>query len=372
MRVPRRWIEPEEYARGGPAVWHGAYPAVGRVSRTPPVCYGPRTADFESTVDPIPALGVLELPGGRVVGREGWIVSADGYLFPRHTWWGINVEDMRRRLPRHRQRVKRLKGTVLSLATRSAATNYGHFLLDGLGRLALVEAAGLSLADVDHFYCAVPWERSKRLLERAGVRLDRCLWAEDGVAVQADRLLSPTFPGTRRNYQPWLVEYLQRTLLDDRTPGSRRLYVQRTVNRRVINEEELLPTLLERGFEIYDPAGSADSARDFASAEVVVGPHGAGLADLAFCAPGTGVLELLPESHVMPFWYTLSDAARLRYGYLISDWVQPAEIDHTRFDFHVDPDEFRAALDDTLQAIRPAQPPAGSVPPDRRIERPVG
>jgi hypothetical protein len=351
IRMPRRWIEPEECALRYGGTWHLAYAAAGRVSRTPPVQYGPRTADFESPVDPVPALGVLELPRGYVVGREGWIVSREGYLLPRHAWTGINVDEMQRNMPRRRQRVVRLKGTVLSIATRSADANYGHFLLDGIGRLALVEKAGLSLAEVDHFYCAVPFERSKQLLERAGVRLDRCVWAQDGVAVQAERLLAPTFPGTRRNYQPWLVDFLQRALLGERPVRSRRLYVQRKETRLVINEEELLPLLVERGFEIYDPGASADSPADFAAAEIVVGPHGAGLADLAFCAPGTAVLELIPESHVMPYWYTLSEAARLRYGYLVSDWVRSTPAGRSKDDLHVDPGLFMAALDDTVKSI---------------------
>ena len=77
-------------------------------------------------------------------------------------------------------------------------------------------------------------------------------------------------------------------------------------------------------------------------------------ADLAFCAPGTAVLELLPESHVMPYWYTVSEAARLRYGYLMSDWVQAAPGGLSKDDLHVDPGFFLAALDDTVKSISTA------------------
>jgi hypothetical protein len=75
--------------------------------------------------------------------------------------------------------------------------------------------------------------------------------------------------------------------------------------------------LNEAGFEIYDPSRHLDPWLDFSQATAVIGPHGAGLTDLAFCLPGTAVLELLPSDHVYPYYCSLSQAAGLRYGYLI-------------------------------------------------------
>jgi hypothetical protein len=351
--VPRTTIGSQEYARRYSGRWHTAYPAAGRVSRRPPIQYGSRIADFDSPVDPVPELGVLELPRGNVVGVEGWIVSREGDLLPEHTWYGTHTAEMEHRLRRGRQphRVERVGGTALSLGTRSADSNYGHFLLDSVGRLALVEKAGIRMDGIDHVVGAVPSERARRILKRAGVPLDRFIVAREGVSIQPDVLLAPTFPGTRRNYQPWLVEFLRKT---GPAPAAadvagRRLYIQRKATRRVLNEAQLLPTLEEHGFEIYDPAEHPDPPADFAAASIVVGAHGAGLADLAFCRPGTCVLELIPEDHVMPYWYTVSEAGGLRYGYLIGD-VHPSPLGASKSDLTVDVNDFGVALADTVAA----------------------
>lgn len=341
----------QEYARRYSGRWHLAYPSAGRVKRHPPIQYGSRVADFDSPVDPIPDLGVLELTRGNVVGLEGWIVSREGQLLPEQTWYGIHTAEMEHRLRRGRQpqQVVRVRGTALSLATRSASTNYGHFLLDSVGRLALVEKAGIRMDSIDHVVGAVPSEAAKRILQRAGVPLDRLIMATDGVAIQPDILLAPTFPGTRRNYLPWLVEFLRNMPLSVGEQRRRRLYIQRRASRRILNEAELLPILDQHGFEIYDPVEHDDPPADFAAASVVVGAHGAGLADLAFCRPGTAVLELIPEDHVMPYWFTLAEAGRLRYGYLIGD-AHPIARGASNSDLSVNAHDFEVALADTVRA----------------------
>ena len=201
---------------------------------------------------------------------------------------------------------------------------------------------------IDHVIGAVPNQAAMRIVARAGVPLDRFVVATDGVSIQPDVLLAPTFPGTRRNYQPWLVEFLRSTITAPAHAG-RRLYIQRKATRRVLNEAELLPVLAANGFELYDPGEHDDPPSDFAAAAIVVGAHGAGLADLAFCRPGTCVLELIPEDHVMPYWYTVSEAGGLRYGYLVGD-AHPSPLGASKSDLTVDAQDFSAALADTVRA----------------------
>ena len=111
----------------------------------------------------------------------------------------------------------------------------------------------------------------------------------------------------------------------------------------------MLPILDEFGFEVYRPgATSEDPRRVFAEATVVAGGHGAGLTDLAFCRPGTAVLELFPDSHVRAYYWTLALSAGLRYGYLIGDAEPGPKGNPSKYDYRIDPDEFRAALEATV------------------------
>ncbi len=81
-----------------------------------------------------------------------------------------------------------------------------------------------------------------------------------------------------------------------------KIYVWRidTPNRPMINETELVRILVENGF--LPVIGSSMSIEEkincFRNAKLVVGAHGAGLANVAFCKPGTAVYELSPEHHI--------------------------------------------------------------------------
>jgi hypothetical protein len=89
-----------------------------------------------------------------------------------------------------------------------------------------------------------------------------------------------------------------------------RIYISRTLpSARVIaNEEELLPGLLEMGFQVcrLENMTFEEQVRLFRNAEVVVGPHGAGFTNLIFSKPGTRVVEILTKGHERRCYWTLS------------------------------------------------------------------
>jgi capsular polysaccharide biosynthesis protein len=104
---------------------------------------------------------------------------------------------------------------------------------------------------------------------------------------------------------------------------------------------------MKYGFEIYDPTEHIESHRDFAEAAIVVGGSGSGLTGLAFCQPGTKVLELIPTDHVYPYYYTLCDAAGLEYGCLVCQSVHERGQDPwgpSSYNFNVNENEFESAL----------------------------
>jgi hypothetical protein len=81
-----------------------------------------------------------------------------------------------------------------------------------------------------------------------------------------------------------------------------RLYVSRLADRhrRAGGEADLIAGLRRRGFTIATPAEMTlqDQIRAFRGARLVVGPHGAGMANIAFCRPGTAVYDLMPEHFI--------------------------------------------------------------------------
>jgi hypothetical protein len=349
----RRLVSPAslptfDYLGRYPGRWHVAR-AAEPLEWPAPQGFGSRTIEFDlpsTTAE----FGVLEIDEGRVFGVHGWVIGAGGTVLPELSWYGGPSD--RIRIPRRLPAPRRLSGSCLSLVSDWSCRNYAHFLLDGLGRLSLFLDAGFTLGEVDHVYCPTPPSpAAAQLLDRFAIPREKRVWANSETLVQADLLFVPSLPATSLTYPSWLPSFLRRAAEAPGTrPPTRRLYVSRRGHsRRVASEEGLRPLLLKRGFEMYDPAEHADQPAAFSEAAVVVGAHGAGLANLAFCRPGTKVLELLPTDNVYPFYYSLAVAGGLHYAYLAgaSRGERPTgAFGPSPFDFDIDPEDLAAALDE--------------------------
>ena len=99
-------------------------------------------------------------------------------------------------------------------------------------------------------------------------------------------------------------------------PG-RRIYVARTdaAARRMRSEAALIDRLAAAGFEIVVPGALTfhQQAAVFREAALVVGAHGAGMANIVFCERGAFVLELMPAHNANGCYRTVAALCGLRY-----------------------------------------------------------
>lgn len=104
----------------------------------------------------------------------------------------------------------------------------------------------------------------------------------------------------------------------------RHVYISRADadRRRVRNRDEMLESLAADGFEQYtlSSLSFADQIRLFLEADVVVAPHGAGFANLAF-ASDCAVVELF-GAKVKPTYWLLAGALGLEYEYHLCEPVE--------------------------------------------------
>jgi capsular polysaccharide biosynthesis protein len=208
--------------------------------------------------------------------------------------------------------------------------SYYHFLLDILPRLAALETPGVP--EPDRWYAPLQHPFQREILELAGFLPRADVIDSDLVPhVRADMLLVPGFPDNHLRTPPWTVEFIRDRLRHpsvERVPG-RRIWVTRgndRNNRTVANEPEVLEMLTDRGFEVVDPGSLsvADQIRTFGEAEWIVGPHGAGLANLAFASPGASVIELFAPDYVQTCYWKLADCVPgLAYRYLVAPGDPP-------------------------------------------------
>lgn len=245
-------------------------------------------------------------------------------------------------------------GHVVSLLTGGGgATNYAHWLYDVLPRFHLLQQAGLVREDSQ--YLVPPLDREFKLvtLERLGIDAGRCIEISGPVLVEAERLAASAGHRNHGRVEPWIPQFLRSAFLREGRQTGRRLYVNRrdTKLRRVLNEEQLESALAARGFvsisaSDYDFQDKMDLYR---SAEIVVAPHGAGLANIAFCAPGTQIVEIHGDDWSDP-WY--GDAARgvglhhtaIKGFRTVSSPLLPDIVRH----LHVDVEQVIAVVDGVL------------------------
>jgi Glycosyltransferase 61 len=98
-----------------------------------------------------------------------------------------------------------------------------------------------------------------------------------------------------------LAEYRDLMLKCISNEQKRRIYIARTnkMNRKLINEEELIEIFVKHGFEIVYPENYSfeDQINLFNSAEAIAGPAGAAFSNLIFCQSGTKVINFLAEEN---------------------------------------------------------------------------
>jgi capsular polysaccharide biosynthesis protein len=291
---------------------------------------------------------VLELERGRVVGAHGWVMTDGGAVISELSWYGGPSE--RIRVPRAFAVTAEVRGSCLSLVSDWSCRNFAHFLLDGLGRLAVFADAGFTLDHVDHVYCPTPPSAAAaQLLERFGIPSKKRIFAGPNVAVRADVLYAPSLPAAALSYPPWLAQFVRRAagVVGGDVPD-RRLYVSRRgYGRHAVSEGDVEALVAARGFEIYDATDAHSRPEDFDMAEAVVGAHGAGLANIVFCRPGARVLEIVPTDNAYPFYLSLARGAGLDYSCLVAPSVgerRPDAFGPSPYDFEIELDELAAAL----------------------------
>lgn len=264
------------------------------------------------------------IPEGRIWGSSGAILSPEGKLI-----FDLSQEydsELNRMLEAEEHpvfqtwndpKLQHLEGTAAVL-TFCGSHNYFHWMYDVIPRLAMLHASGAS------YSCIImnpnPYgpfvEQTWAML---GISESFVIRIKPESYYQADRLIVPSLM-MNSHYPPWATDTLRKFLLPHRDTtliSPERIYISRgkTITRRVVNEEDVIHCLKEFNVvPIYlEDWTVAEQIQIFASAELIVGPHGAGLANLAFCQPGTRVIEIFHAQHIVPTYWMISNHNDLDY-----------------------------------------------------------
>jgi len=237
-------------------------------------------------------------------------------------------------------------GTAVSLCSMWGH-GYFHWLLEVLPKLLLIERAGYRFDEIDLFLVR---QRDPQLLEfleffgipgerifdwqRAPQLLPRHLIAVSSLE-HYDYLQNPTGIAI----EPWASRAMHdRFSLPRPAAGTgRRIYIDREHAkwRRVINNTAVKAALAPYGFEFLalEKLNLAHKQALFASAEMIVGPAGAGFANLLFCHPGTQALIFYQQGFETNSFWSLCNNNQLGHFHLVcasaADWY-PSEHANTQ------------------------------------------
>ena len=278
-------------------------------------------ASRRETIDRV---GVIELPGGRVLGPHHAVITITGDFVEEICWYFNTSRPSEHPMYLHPFPPPpiHVPGRLGVLASRGDRVYY-HFLMDVLPRLGVLEQCP-EVAPPDRWYVPANLPFQRQLLDLIGIGADQRIDSSQAPHVQAECLVVPGLPGTNVQNPAWAVAFLRERLLPpgiERVRG-RNLYVTRgdSPNNRIVrNEDEVLRALDDRGFRRIDPGEMSvvDQIRAFAEADVIVSAHGSALANIVFASAGACLIELFPRGHVVPdYWKLACGVPGLEYRYL--------------------------------------------------------
>jgi hypothetical protein len=161
--------------------------------------------------------------------------------------------------------------------------------------------------------------------------------------------LIPSHTDQHRDFE-WLTNTILENVCteensEEESDNGNNIYISRAnaVERRVVNEKEVVDMLSQYGFSSYrlEERTVAENVRLFANADVIVGPHGAGLTDIIFSSDAT-VIELFGYQSVekKPTYKKLSDIIGVDY--------ESMQCTANSVDMIVDVDELENRVSDAL------------------------
>ncbi len=124
----------------------------------------------------------------------------------------------------------------------------------------------------------------------------------------------------------WLQQRILSHIIDshDQNMYAKRIFISRRQAsfRKILNEDEVIESLSLMGFTAYilESMSFSEQVKLFFGAEIVVGPHGAGLTNVIFSRQAA-VLELFGSpDYIRPEYFQIASSLGLRYGFMICEF----------------------------------------------------
>lgn len=265
--------------------------------------------------------------GGYVFDETGRLIKEASHKYREQHQWGL-VSRPYSLFPE----VKKFNCQV-GILTASNHQIYWHWLFEVLPRFGMMEKIGKK---PEKYYVQKRYRFQRESLDLLGeVSPEAIIDCEQFPVISGSKLIIPCHQ-IMGNYPTWACQFLRERFLPQSVKSNEntRIYISRKIaqHRQVTNESEIINLLKTYGIvsvELED-LPFAEQVNIFNNAELVVGPHGGGLANLVFCSKGTKVIELFPGTTIDAF-FALSRVLELDYYFLRSRDGNSRNFDHGNY-----------------------------------------
>jgi hypothetical protein len=287
---------------------------------------------------------VCMLNEGRVAHDGGLVITSENNVL-----CGVSCIDFDTALPtnplhlRYLPRPSHVAGSV-TVVTCSMPYNYYHWMIEAVPRLGMYAEAGVG---IDRVYAPTRRRFQRDTLRLLGLSDSKIIRGSQNAHIVSDQLVASSWnPISTRRTVGFLHTRLTAPLDADDQPRLRVFISRRKRGKRVVtNDAEVFGKLQPLGFKRYEleTMSVGDQIELFYNADCVIGPHGAGLANIAFCREGTKVIEINTPYRTSTCFYDIAHYRGLRYQLHI------AQPDHKGF-FNFDPTN---GLGDSNMTVEP-------------------
>lgn len=262
------------------------------------------------------------IPNGHAYSAYGVVFTENGDILSDVIW--PNDDEKKYELTQltveKLQSPEHIAGRV-AVITQGGQSCYYHWLTEVLGRLAMLDKAGIAY---DKVYAPVDTPFKKETLKLWGVADDQIIEPygcekhieADELIVPSlvDRLVPDLVPSLSSYASLEIVQALRAKFLPIierdvslQNKYSKKIFISRkdAVVRKVINEDEVFERFEKLGFVRYELSKLSfkEQVALFRDAEKIVAVHGAGLANIIFSQPGTELIEIFQARSDTTYWY---------------------------------------------------------------------
>ena len=228
---------------------------------------------------------------------------------------------------------KKISGSVFSLVQGSSGSNYFHWLFDLLPKIEILHKNNY-LKNIDFFYVPTINSFILKSLETYGIKEKQLINSSLQKHIEADEVFTfehlyikkGHFHNSFGTIPKWIIFFLRKKFikLKKKISFNKYFFIDRTDSKfehyKINNQIQLKKILKKNGFD-YIQLSKIDWYKQiymFNNAKIIIGLHGAGLANLVFCKKNTKIFEILIKNHSkINLYKNISEKTKLNYKKII-------------------------------------------------------